>query len=539
MIDFAGPASRLGTTAVPHSMKQPIPFLVLFTVVLLSVGRASGQSHQIQDLGPGIALDINSSGKVVGVSDGFGFHFDGVTWESVTRLAMPNWIQPSEPPDWIPAASSSLVAINDSGERVGTVTTTTGIHAVVRISGTNMTSIDNRVMPIYPPVVTGLNDLGLVSGWQVSAPYGHNNGIQIGGSLGVPNFSRLHAVNASGTFAGSWGAESPAFRDFRAYPCRAIVVSPTGTMTVIDSRVLPDRYLSFADDSSDENHWSDAYGINASGTVVGAMRSATGTPRHAFRSVGSAGATLVDLGTLGGARSMAYDINTDGQIVGEAETTNGVMHAFRWSNGVMIDLNSLLRQPADAGWELLTAKAINDRGEIVGQGRFQGSLRAFLLSPPGLVSAPWIKASPQRARLTVGQDLTLAVEAGGIGPLAYQWMLNGTPIPGATNATHRIPYATGRDAGDYAVRVANPGGIILSRSAKVEVLDPELTIETFVGLRITGEAGATYEVQSRPSATSAQWTALTRITLVTTNQSWIDPESHRNPGRLYRAVRQP
>jgi len=89
------------------------------------------------------------------------------------------------------------------------------------------------------------------------------------------------------------------------------------------------------------------------------------------------------------------------------------------------------------------------------------------------------------------------------------------------------------------VRITNPGGAILSLTARIEVLDPELAIETFVGLRLTGEVGATYEVQWRPSANNALRTSLTRVTVVTTNQSWIDPESHRNPGRIYRAIRQP
>jgi len=306
--------------------------------VLFFTGSALAQGHHIQDLGPGIALDINHSGRVVGISGEFGFHFDGVAWESVTHLSTPNPLSPSDPPARIPATGSSLVAINDSGERVGTVTTATGILAVIRISGTHMTTIDNRPSTIHPPVVTGINDSGLVSGGQVSAPDGHNNGLQIGGTLGVPNFSRLHAVNASGTFAGSWGA-----------------------------------------------------------------------------------------------RSVAYDINTAGQVVGEAETIHGVMHAFRWSDGVMVDLNRLLPPGAD-GWELITAKAINDRGEIVGQGRFQGSLRAFLLSPPGLVTPPWIKASPQGARLALGQSLTLGVEARGFGRLTYQCIRSGTPVANATDA---------------------------------------------------------------------------------------------------------
>jgi len=49
------------------------------------------------------------------------------------------------------------------------------------------------------------------------------------------------------------------------------------------------------------------------------------------------------------------------------------------SAGGIFDLNSLI--PADSGWELLLASAINDAGQIVGAGLFNGKTHAFLLTP--------------------------------------------------------------------------------------------------------------------------------------------------------------
>jgi hypothetical protein len=48
-------------------------------------------------------------------------------------------------------------------------------------------------------------------------------------------------------------------------------------------------------------------------------------------------------------------------------------------NGKMWNLNSLITP--NSGWVLYIATAINERGEIVGQGKFQGHFRAFLLRP--------------------------------------------------------------------------------------------------------------------------------------------------------------
>jgi probable HAF family extracellular repeat protein len=89
---------------------------------------------------------------------------------------------------------------------------------------------------------------------------------------------------------------------------------------------------------------------------------------------------MQDLGTLGGSGSVAYGINNNGQVVGQSDMSIGSPHAFLYSGGQMMDLNTLL--PANSGWVLLDARAINDAGQIVGGGSFQdGRPRAFLLTP--------------------------------------------------------------------------------------------------------------------------------------------------------------
>lgn len=40
---------------------------------------------------------------------------------------------------------------------------------------------------------------------------------------------------------------------------------------------------------------------------------------------------IIDLGSLGGNRSYAYDINDKGQIVGSAKTVDGQLHAVLWN----------------------------------------------------------------------------------------------------------------------------------------------------------------------------------------------------------------
>jgi probable HAF family extracellular repeat protein len=121
------------------------------------------------------------------------------------------------------------------------------------------------------------------------------------------------------------------------------------------------------------------FDINDAGQVVGSR----GNTAFLW-----ANGTLKGLRTLGGNNSNATGINEAGQIVGDSATATGRTHAFLWVNnslgdmgGTMHDLNDLI--PADSGWELLSAAAINNRGEIVGSGIHDGQRHAFLLRPGG------------------------------------------------------------------------------------------------------------------------------------------------------------
>lgn len=105
---------------------------------------------------------------------------------------------------------------------------------------------------------------------------------------------------------------------------------------------------------------------------------------HAFLYSGSSGMT--DLGTLPGwSQSAANAINESGQIVGTAANhrpnfDSAVSRAvlFDAAGGTPTDLNDLI--PVDLGWVLQSALHINDTGQILGYGSYQGERRAYLLT---------------------------------------------------------------------------------------------------------------------------------------------------------------
>ena len=126
-----------------------------------------------------------------------------------------------------------------------------------------------------------------------------------------------------------------------------------------------------------------AFGVNEAGQVVGYSYTAGGA-RHAFIT-GDDGMGMRDLGTLGGASdSEAYGINNAGQVVGSSG--DGVdSHAFiTGPNGMgMRDLGTL----GGTGDIYNVASNINDAGQVAGSSYTaggRGAPHAFITGPNGV-----------------------------------------------------------------------------------------------------------------------------------------------------------
>jgi probable HAF family extracellular repeat protein len=124
--------------------------------------------------------------------------------------------------------------------------------------------------------------------------------------------------------------------------------------------------------------------LNNIGEVVGTAEYPNNTTRHGF--LWKKG-VMTDLGTLypgcssSDTGSVALQVNSKTQIVGNSWCDNTVTAGFLWEKGgPMVDLNSLI--PSNSGMQLLGAQNINERGEIAGLGLLpNGDAHAFLLIP--------------------------------------------------------------------------------------------------------------------------------------------------------------
>jgi probable HAF family extracellular repeat protein len=248
---------------------------------------------------------------------------------------------------------SGANAINDSGTVVGWASygnnyNFTNPEAAVWTGG--MYTGD-----AYMSYATGINNSGQVVGYTVD---------QVGNDdafLNVPGLGNFAAgvangINDSGQVVG-WAVLS------YNGPRQAFIYSSSGGIYGLGTL---------------GGNESQALAINNLGQVVGWADASGGY--QAFLHTGTGSLILSDdLGTLGGDLSQALAINNLGQVVGWAETGSDNNDAFLYSNGSMLDLNSLI--PSNSGWTFQQATGINDNGQICGNGLCDGQEEAFLLTP--------------------------------------------------------------------------------------------------------------------------------------------------------------
>jgi probable HAF family extracellular repeat protein len=302
----------------------------------------AGTSYSLQQLGPlGSAGQVQAGSLSTGEAAGFVINSYGYQVPVVFSGGSANPL---------PGVGQAN-AISSSGLVVGT-TYQGNTPFVSTWSGGQLTPVS------VSGYGTAANDLGQIAGGYLAGNALHafissSGGITDLGTLGG-NWSSAYGLNDWGQAAGTSSINSVG-------TMHAFYFSNTTGM--IDLGTLGGTS-------------SNAVGINLSGEVVGSSQTTSGFS-NAF--VWNSG-TFSDLGTLGGNQSYGEAINDSGMVVGYSWTAgNTITHGFVYSNGVMVDLNSILSLGSE--WTVTGAYGINDAGQILATADYAGEDYAVELNP--------------------------------------------------------------------------------------------------------------------------------------------------------------
>ena len=160
--------------------------------------------------------------------------------------------------------------------------------------------------------------------------------------------------------------------------------------------------------------------------------------------------TITDLGTLGGAVSVAFGVNDLGQVVGESWIPSEAAHAFRWDNGTMIDLGTL-----GGDHDRSIAFDINNAGQIVGYsyaGDRANSSIPFLWQHGVLTALPLLDGHTWGVAMAINN---LGHVVGSSEGQAVLW-INGAVIPLDTNGGTRSSAEGINDHGHIVGSITRP-----------------------------------------------------------------------------------
>jgi hypothetical protein len=153
------------------------------------------------------------------------------------------------------------------------------------------------------------------------------------------------------------------------------------------------------------------------------------------------------------------DILVNGQSSGVSVAPGGTLYVgtFAITNGFVAGWNTLdfVENLAGAGISAI-------RVELRGSGQAIAAGKPVIIDEPADETVRDTAAGASKA--------VFSVAAIGRSPLTYQWLADGTPLPGATNRVLTLQGPTaGGQAENYSVEVSNDSGTVTSRAAKLNI----------------------------------------------------------------------
>jgi endonuclease/exonuclease/phosphatase family metal-dependent hydrolase len=150
--------------------------------------------------------------------------------------------------------------------------------------------------------------------------------------------------------------------------------------------------------------------------------------------------------------------NTDYTIAARLDVSNVV--STLWLNPTA-ETNAGVTATDTASTITVTSYGFREDGSSGTIGNFfVDDLRVGTTFPDVVTNAPVLErpaivSPPQNQTVTNGANVTFSVSATGTPPLAYQWQLNNTNLPGATSSNLTLTAVTFAQAGFYSVVITN------------------------------------------------------------------------------------
>ena len=356
----------MGKLALEH--RSASLFMVASVMVLGSAfcpmarGEAQYTLTELPNLGgPVVVEGLNNEGQVVGSGSLPNGNYHAFVWSQSAGM--------QDLGTFSGDVDSNAKSINDSGQIAGTsVGADTPIQTFLWQSGTGLVNIGaNAVVTAQPSTITAQGQIVGVAGVNLSSNFGFVYSSRYGLNAVTINSMPVQEVDAANNNG-------------------QMVVAPAGSIGT-SNEVLLSPGQAPVEITGQNLIGTVGLAMNNKGTVVGYAQVDGATASHAF--VWSETTGLIDLTpTLQGYDfALAQAVNNEGQVVGFADFQRGQDTAFLYENGTFYDLSTLLGD-SGAGWTDLRAEAINDNGQIAGDGFFDGQEESFLLTPNETTGTP-------------------------------------------------------------------------------------------------------------------------------------------------------
>lgn len=284
----------------------------------------------------------------------------------------------------LPGVDFAVTGMNNAGQMVGFAGNGAGSVQAVLYSG----GVLERLGTFGGTGSYGqaINDAGAIAGTFIAASGEHHGFLyQDGRFIDIGAGTSGEGINARGDVVGGrqnddgmngYLYSDGAVRDIRNLRTGKIGIAydindvgqVAGTSTIAfrttDPAVHP--FLYRKGDTLDlgalgDNHVTRGIAINNAGQIAGDSEGADGG--HAFLDSGSG---MLDLGGFGEGSLTVHDLNEHGTLVGTASNEETGLIPFINVGNVLVDLNTLI--DPTLGWQLFSAYANNDLGQIVGWG---------------------------------------------------------------------------------------------------------------------------------------------------------------------------